>query len=79
VSCARGFECAECGLHFGGLSGFDAHRIALRGVEYDWRCGTPAELVARGLRQDARGFWIRPLQAPFYPTATAPEARRGAA
>ena len=58
MTCARGFECAECGRHFGGLSGFDAHRIGLRSAEYDWRCSTDAELAARGLHQ-VNGVWVQ--------------------
>jgi hypothetical protein len=57
-------RCAECDRTFGGLSGFDRHRIVTTGQdgcdsEYDWRCATDAELVARGLVQDARGWWLR--------------------
>jgi hypothetical protein len=79
MTCARGYECAECGLHFGGLSGFDAHRITLRGVEYDWRCVTDAELLDRGLRQDDRGFWVRSVDGSFQSTPTASRGRRSAA
>jgi hypothetical protein len=84
MTCARGYECAECGRHFGGLSGFDAHRITTTGQpdadpSYDWRCGSDAELVARRLRQDDRGFWVRPLDTPFRSTASASRRRRSAA
>ena len=44
--------CSECGRTFGGLRGFDAHRINTTGKpgydsEYDWRCATDPELEAR--------------------------------
>ncbi len=55
-------ECSGCGRTFGGLSGFDRHRITTTGQpgrdpEYDWRCATDAELEARGLHRDDRGWW----------------------
>ena len=50
-------ECAECGRRFGGLRGFDDHRVMLRGAEYDWRCSTDEELAATGYAQDPRGTW----------------------
>jgi hypothetical protein len=84
MTCSRGYECAECGLHFGGLSGFVTHRINTTGQgdydpEYDWRCASASELLARGLRQDARGFWVRIVETAFWSTPSASEARRGAA
>jgi hypothetical protein len=71
-------ECSECGRRFTGLRGFDDHRITLRGVEYDWRCATDAELEAKGYAQDARGWWgSTRSDARFSPataTETVPEA-----
>jgi hypothetical protein len=57
-------ECSECGRRFGGLSGFDRHKITTTGQEgydpeYDWRCATDAELADRGLTLDGRGWWVR--------------------
>jgi hypothetical protein len=82
VSCARGFECTECHRHFGGLSGFDAHRINTTGqpgydASYDWTCASDQQLQARGLRQDGRGLWIQ--EARFQSRPGASRSRRGAA
>lgn len=57
-------ECSGCGRVFGGIDGFERHRITMTGVhgfdaDFDWRCGDDAELAARGLRQDLRGRWVR--------------------
>jgi len=64
MSCGHGCECAVCRRHFGGLSGFDAHKVNTTGQpggdpEYDFRCGTDAELTARGLHVDSKGFWVQ--------------------
>ncbi len=61
-------DCAECGRTLGGLDGFDAHRVSVTGQpgrdpEYDRRCATDAEITAKGLRQDARGWWVSPMDA----------------
>jgi len=45
--------CSECGRTFGGLRGFDRHRVNATGADgydpdYDWRCATDAELRAAG-------------------------------
>jgi hypothetical protein len=61
-------QCSECHETFGGDYGFDRHRINMTGApgydpEYDWRCATPAEMEARGLHRDGRGWWVR--QAPL--------------
>ena len=52
-------KCSECGRTFGGLSGFDAHRMAVITDPYDWRCATDAELEARNLHLLAKGWWIQ--------------------
>ena len=57
-------QCSECGETFGGDYGFDRHRINMTGKpgfdpEYDWRCATPAEMEARGLHRNAKGWWRR--------------------
>lgn len=50
-------ECGECQRRFGGLTGFDAHRMDVNKNPYDWRCATDAELASKGYEQDARGTW----------------------
>ena len=52
-------ECSECGRVFGGLSGFDLHRMDQDRDPYNWRCATDAELTERGLHLSAKGWWIR--------------------
>ena len=52
-------ECSECGRVFGGLSGFDAHRVDVVTDPYDWRCATDAELATRSIRRSARRWWIQ--------------------
>jgi hypothetical protein len=52
-------RCAECGRTFGGLSGFDAHRMDSVKDPYDWRCATDAELKAKCIRLSGRGWWVR--------------------
>jgi hypothetical protein len=64
--------CSECGRTFGGLSGFDRHRINTTGqpgydVEYDWRCATDDELEGFGVAHTAKGVWSR--EAPSWLTA----------
>jgi hypothetical protein len=76
MTCGRGYECAECDRHFGRLSGFDARRISLKSVGYDWRCLTDAELVARELRQ-VNGVWVQ--EARFRSRPGVSGARRSAA
>ena len=51
-------EC-ECGLRFGGVVAFDAHRIGNYTLGTR-RCLPPEELMARGLYLDDRGIWRRP-------------------
>jgi hypothetical protein len=77
-------ECAECQRVFGGLSGFDRHKITATGTsgydgEFDWRCGTDSELAERGLSQDPRGWWVRQdgYSALRVGTKTVPAAKSG--
>jgi hypothetical protein len=44
---------------FGGLSGFDLHRMDPSRNPYDWRCATDAELEAKGMHLSARGWWVQ--------------------
>lgn len=43
-------QCAACGLYFGGVTGFEAHRVG-------GQCADPA---AAGLTFSNRGYWVRP-------------------
>ena len=57
-------KCSECGATFGGIEGFDRHKVNMTGQdgydpEYDWRCATEFELRAKGMHQDGRGWWVR--------------------
>lgn len=55
----RGQECGcpTCGLIFGGLRGFERHRVGEHGVNR--RCLSVAELGAIGYELDSRGRWRR--------------------
>lgn len=59
-------QCAKCGQTFGGLSGFDRHRIGSYADPGQWQgtrhCMTAAELHAAGLSQDDRGIWRQPAR-----------------
>lgn len=60
------FQCAACGKRFGGLIGFERHRVG-RMVDvpphYGRRCLDAAALRERGYRPNARGEWVIPLPA----------------
>lgn len=43
--------CSGCGRYFGGVSGFEAHRVR-------FQCVDPASV---GLTLDARGYWRKPV------------------
>lgn len=45
--------CAECGRYFGGVTGFEQHRVA-------FACTDPANF---SLSQNARGYWVRAYHA----------------
>jgi hypothetical protein len=52
---------------FGGLEGFDRHRINATGEPgyddgYDWRCATDPELEGRGLHRSGKGWWVRAVE-----------------
>jgi hypothetical protein len=72
-------ECAECGRVFGGLSGFDLHRMGQARDPYDWRCATDDELQAKGLSLSANGWWVRQdaRSTPRLSTQTVPAATGG--
>lgn len=52
-------KCSGCGEYFGGVKGFDMHRI---GVYPDRRCLYPGDVADKHgrpkLRLDDRGYWI---------------------
>jgi hypothetical protein len=52
-------RCSVCGRTFGGLYGFDLHRMDQTRDPYDWRCADDAELGDRGLHLSAKGWWVR--------------------
>lgn len=54
-------ECTACGLIFGSVRGFDAHRVgdfAKIGGTCTRRCLTVAELIAGGFAQAEHGVWL---------------------
>ena len=53
-------RCSACGEMFGSDSGFERHRV-IDPDGADWHCATPAEMEARGLHRDGKGWW---RQAP---------------
>jgi hypothetical protein len=57
------WSCSACGKIFGGLTGFEAHRVGKyldRHPDYGRRCLTPDEFRAKGYAQDVRGVWREP-------------------
>jgi hypothetical protein len=72
-------DCAECGRVYGGLSGFDLHRMDQARDPYDWRCATEAELQAKGLSLSAKGWWVRQdaRSSRRLSTQTVPAAKGG--
>jgi hypothetical protein len=62
--------CRSCGLDFGSVSAFDAHRVGKHaykleqglalGLDDGRRCLTSDELTQRGWTRDSRGRWRRP-------------------
>lgn len=59
-------ECSGCGLDFGSVSAFDAHRVGK--FTYPWdlehedgrRCLGVDEIEAKGWSRDSRGRWRTP-------------------
>jgi hypothetical protein len=50
-------HCAVCHQTFGGVTGFDAHRVGSHGPER--RCLDSAGIVSLGLTPDGKGIWRR--------------------
>jgi hypothetical protein len=68
-------QCAGCGAVFASLSAFDAHRTGVyeqRGKDgrllrrASRRCRTFVELLARGMQQNARGWWTSGGKLPAH-------------
>lgn len=60
-------HCPECHETFGGTYTGDLHRVGQHGVAVGpnrRRCLTSAELEAKGLVQNSRGYWIRRAEIP---------------
>jgi hypothetical protein len=57
---SRRCQCAACGQYFGGVSGFDEHRV---GKHPSRRCLTPQEMVGIGLTRKGP-WWIRSYDGP---------------
>jgi cytochrome c-type biogenesis protein CcmH/NrfG len=65
-------QCATCGLTYGSVAAFDTRRTGSYGEPISQgrkllgapksqrRCLTVAEIQARGMRQNARGWWMLP-------------------
>lgn len=56
-------RCARCGKYFGGLSGFEMHRVG-RFVDvhpdYGRRCLSDEEMVSKGMRQVGEKWCLKP-------------------
>ena len=63
-------QCPSCGRLFTSPREFDRHRVGDFARRSEWhdarRCLSLAELIAKGWRTNARGFWMqgRPNRAP---------------
>lgn len=55
-------QCQGCGCYFNSTHAFDKHRVGEWGSQKNpranRRCLTEAEMLARGMVQNARGWWI---------------------
>lgn len=51
--------CPTCKLHFNGNAAFDKHRTGTFGI--DRRCMTIDEMTAKGMAQNATGWWVTAL------------------
>ena len=68
-------QCPGCLELFNSLTAFDAHRTGAFGrlatagnyIPSTRRCLSEAEMVARGMSRNARGFWITRIRAAFEP------------
>lgn len=59
--------CRACNRTFGGLSGFDIHRVGQytdTPPDYGRRCLTDEELAAKGIMPNAKGIYIKTYTGP---------------
>lgn len=60
-------HCPECHETFGGTRAGDLHRAGQHGVTSGpdrRRCLTPAQLEAKGLVQNSKGYWVQRAEFP---------------
>ena len=79
MTCGRASSAQSAACTSAAYAASTIARVRLRGVEYDWRCGTDQEIESRGYRQDDRGFWVHVVDASMHLLHSVSEARRGAA
>lgn len=56
-------ECPSCELFFNSNAAFDKHRTGDHGK--DRRCMTVDEMLAKGMAQNATGWWVTALNPQF--------------
>jgi len=56
-------QCQGCKTFFNSTFAFDKHRRGEHGI--DRRCLTAEEMQAKGMSQNAAGFWISAAMTPF--------------
>jgi hypothetical protein len=54
-------RCTVCGLYFGSVAGFDKHRT---GEPDARRCMTEAQMRAKGMVVNDKGFWVTEAYDP---------------
>jgi len=65
--------CRTCGERFNSCAAFDAHRTGsfdLNPPHYGRRCLTVAEMVAKGMTTNPKGFWLTPRKTPRKPSGS---------
>ena len=65
--------CPTCREKFNSTAAFDAHRTGtydLTAPHYGRRCLTVAEMVAKGMAKNPKGFWLTPRKNPRKPSGT---------
>ena len=61
-------RCSGCGLTFGSLDAFDAHRVCSFSRR-ERRCISISEIQGFGMMQNAKGWWIRNIFNGVTPTS----------
>ena len=59
--------CRTCGETFGGLLGFEKHRVGEfnnKPPNYGRRCLSPWEMAEKGMVKSEKGVWIRAFSRP---------------